>query len=133
MLRNSCFHIPGQKHPVHAGHSLKYGYRRRKAVCSEEHPTHNYSQKCQRSGADSCHCTAIAPTHSSFEASPCMVHHQVDTVEPTPDGKGPACSVPKPAEEHGDHQVHVTARPAFAAPAQGDVKVVAQEARKRHV
>src|SRR5215510_10120430 len=50
-----------------------------------------------------------------------------------PDDEVPAGPVPKPAEEHREDEVPVGLEPAVTVPPEGDVEVVAEPARERHV
>ena len=58
---------------------------------------------------------------------------QADAVDAAPHHERPRRAVPQAAEQHREHEVPVRVPAAAAVAAEGDVEVVAQPARQRHV
>ena len=119
-------------------HARQHVGGRRKGSGAEAHPCHDHRRKRQRPAAKrrrtriACQ-QALQARRLCDHVAPCMIDLQIGAVQAAPDYEGPRRAVPQAAEEHGDHQVDLPPHRAMAAAAQGDVEVVAQKARQRHV
>src|SRR4030095_6963911 len=64
---------------------------------------------------------------------PAVVDDKVDAVQRAPHDECPCRAMPEPTEQHGDQQIDVAPRTAVSVAAEGDVEVVAEEAREGDV
>ncbi|MPN04004.1 hypothetical protein SDC9_151240 [bioreactor metagenome] len=62
-----------------------------------------------------------------------LVHHQRAAMQCAPEHHLPVCPVPKPAEQHGQHQVDLGAGFPFPVAAKRDIEIVPQPCGKADV
>ena len=122
---------------VHREDALYHVQRIMHPVCPEEDPREVHQH--ERHGCPQHAVPKAVLLHLQSPASLLLqgFQHAPDylerAVEPSPDHEGPLRTVPQPAHQEDDHDVHVLARRALAVATQRDVQVVAEPRRQRDV
>ena len=117
----------GQRKTVQTRHATQYGCGRGQAVGTKHHPAHDHRNKrddTRRSTPH--HRRAMQVMAERFtQRTPAVVYAKVDAMQQPPQHKRPARAVPQPSQQHGEQQIDIAPRRAFAAAAQRHIQVVA--------
>jgi len=61
------------------------------------------------------------------------LNDEIEAMQSSPDHKSPRCSMPEPADQHSEHQVHVGAHGALTIAAESNIQIITEPGRKGNV
>ena len=115
-----------QRIAEHAKHRADIRKSRSHVHRAEKHPADHHDHQHQRMG-DQRH------TRHDFRQAGQLFDHQKDEIIQAPQHKGPVRAVPKTGQQPDDQQIQHHTRTAPAITAQGDIDIITEPLRQRHM
>src|ERR1035437_1360062 len=118
-----------------ANHPMQYGAGCCETVGAKKYPRDYDRQKGRHAGR--VHTRQAEPprlpSHPCTERVGAMVDHEINAMKRSPNDESPPCTMPEPAEQHGDEEINITPCLSLTITAKRYIEILAKKCRQRHV